>query len=108
MEEAKIKAFRVQITDLETAEKEVDEITTAVLCSTLTNSTSDGGTYNCVMRCKEGLPAVSRYGLFKSCEKQMYKWFATVFVEAVKSGYRGVMKDFFEKMFNEFKEEDEE
>lgn len=70
MEEAKIEAYRVQITDLETGEEEVDEITPAVLCTTLTNATDEKGAYHSILCSGKGTSALADGGLFKAVEEQ--------------------------------------
>lgn len=55
MEEAKIKAYRVQVTDLENGEVLTDTITPACLCVTIVNENNVGGKYSASLQGKREL-----------------------------------------------------
>lgn len=55
MEEAKIKAYRVQVTDLENGEVLTDTITPACLCVTIANENNVGGQYYASLQGKSEL-----------------------------------------------------
>ena len=53
MEEAKIKAYRVQVTDLEDGETVMDNITPACLCVTFVDGNESRGEYSSTVQYKK-------------------------------------------------------
>ena len=70
MEEAKIKAYRVQVTDLENGEVLTDTITPACLCVTIVNENNVGGQYSASLQGKSELVSMKgMMGLVAAAKK---------------------------------------
>ena len=70
MEEAKIKAYRVQVTDLENGEVLTDTITPACLCVTIVNENNVGGQYSASLQGKSELVSMKgMMGLVEAAKK---------------------------------------
>lgn len=71
MEEAKIKAYRVQVTDLENGEVLTDTITPACLCVTIANENNVGGQYYASLQGKSELVSMKgMMGLVVAAQKE--------------------------------------
>lgn len=71
MEEAKIKAYRVQVTDLENGEVLTDTITPACLCVTIVNENNVGGQYSASLQGKRELVSMKgMMGLVEAAKKE--------------------------------------
>lgn len=70
MEEAKIKAYRVQVTDLENGKVVVDKVSPAYLCVTIANESDTGGQYSASLCGKSGVVSMKGImGLVAAGEK---------------------------------------
>nr|DAH38986.1 MAG TPA: hypothetical protein [Caudoviricetes sp.] len=69
MEEAKIKAFRVQVPDLESGETVMDNITPACLCVTFVHANEGISTYSSTVQYKKDIvPVKALIGLAKTAK----------------------------------------
>lgn len=69
MEEAKIKAYRVQVTDLENGETVMDNITHACLCVIFVEGNESLGDYYSTVQCKKDIvPVKVMFGLAKAAK----------------------------------------
>lgn len=69
MEEAKIKAYRVQVTDLESGDTVMDNITPACLCVTFIDGNESLGEYSSTVQYKKDIvPIKVMFGLAKAAK----------------------------------------
>lgn len=97
MEEAKIKAYRVQVTDLENGEVLTDTITPACLCVTIANENNVGGQYYASLQGKSELISMKgMMGLAVAAKKEVENFLAENIFAVIKDIY-GELTDRWEK-----------
>ena len=91
MEEAKIKAYRVQVTDLESGEVLTDTITPACLCVTIENENNVGGKYSASLQGKRELVSMEgMMGLVAAAKKEGENFLAGNIFAFLKDLYEGL------------------
>lgn len=86
MEEAKIKAYRVQVTDLENGEVLTDTITPACLCVTIANENNVGGQYYASLQGKSELVSMKgMMGLAVAAKKEVENFLAENIFAVIKN-----------------------
>ena len=112
MEEAKIKAYRVQVTDLESGEVLTDKITPACLCVTIANENNVGGKYSTSFQGnREHVSQKGMMGLAVAAKKEVEN-FLSENIFAVIKNLAGALTDEgrgeFEELIKSVKEEEDE
>lgn len=112
MEETKIKAYRVQVTDLENGEVLTDTITPACLCVTIANENNVGGQYYASLQGKSELVSMKGImGLVVAAQKEGENFLAENILAALKD-LSGALTDEergeFEKLIKSLRGEEDE
>ena len=112
MEEAKIKAYRVQVTDLENGEVVTDTIAPAYLCVTIANENNVGGKYSASLQGKSELVSMKGMMGLVVAGNKAGEDFLEKNILAVLKDLSGALTDEergeFEELIKSLKEEEDE
>lgn len=112
MEEAKIKAYRVQVTDLENGEVVTDTIAPAYLCVTIANESRKSGKYSASMQGKKELVSMKGMMGLVAAGNKAGEEFLEKNIFAVLKDLSGALTDEergeFEELIKSLREEDKD